>query len=62
MQIIDLSSEHTDLFPQVAALLVAGFRENWPNAWPSRVARDEEGSVLGKPDILMAKRVGRQKS
>ena len=29
MQIIDLSSEHTALFPQVATLLVEAFKENW---------------------------------
>ena len=35
MQIIDLSPKQTDLVPQVAALLVEAFRENWPNAWPT---------------------------
>jgi len=34
MQIINLSSNASDRIQQVAALLVEGFQEHWPNAWP----------------------------
>jgi aminoglycoside 6'-N-acetyltransferase I len=34
MQIINLSSDASDRIQQVAALLVEGFQEHWPNAWP----------------------------
>ena len=44
MRISDLDPNNEQLIEQAAALLVEGFREHWPRAWP---------------DILMAKRVGR---
>jgi aminoglycoside 6'-N-acetyltransferase I len=65
MQIVDLGAGDEARIQQVAALLVEGFREHWPDAWPdldsaleevhesfapdriSRVALDEQGSVLG---------------
>lgn len=34
MQIIDLKPEHSDYIQQIAAMLVEGFREHWPEAWP----------------------------
>ncbi|MFB8787759.1 MAG: GNAT family N-acetyltransferase [Potamolinea sp.] len=34
MQIIDLSPDAEKTIQQVAALLVEGFREHWPKAWP----------------------------
>ncbi|HEY9707662.1 MAG TPA: GNAT family N-acetyltransferase [Oculatellaceae cyanobacterium] len=34
MQIIDLCPEALDAIQQAAGLLVEGFREHWPNAWP----------------------------
>lgn len=34
MQIIDLSPDAEKTIQQVATLLVEGFREHWPNAWP----------------------------
>ncbi len=35
MQILDLRAADDDQRRQAAALLVAGFRENWPEAWPT---------------------------
>jgi aminoglycoside 6'-N-acetyltransferase I len=34
MPIIDLTADRVDLTEQAAALLVEGFREHWPDAWP----------------------------
>jgi hypothetical protein len=34
MQIIDLSPDAAQTIQQVAVLLVEGFQENWPKAWP----------------------------
>ncbi|MCC7451926.1 MAG: GNAT family N-acetyltransferase [Anaerolineae bacterium] len=65
MQIINLSPTDEPTIQQVAALLVDGFREHYPDAWPdldsalaevresfapdrvSRVALDDDGTVLG---------------
>lgn len=35
MEIVDLSPEDVDRIRQVAELLVEGFREYWPDAWPT---------------------------
>lgn len=35
MQIVDLRPEDETTIRQVAALLVAGFAEHWPDAWPT---------------------------
>ena len=35
MKILDLRPDATDIVRQVASLLVEGFREHWPNAWPT---------------------------
>jgi len=34
MKIIDLSPDREDLIEQIAGLLVDGFKEHWPEAWP----------------------------
>jgi aminoglycoside 6'-N-acetyltransferase I len=34
MRIVDLLPDNETLICQAAALLVEGFREHWPNAWP----------------------------
>ena len=65
MKIHDLVADDQVLIDQIAELLVAGFAEHWPDAWPdrtaaleevhesfeagriSRVAVDEDGTVLG---------------
>ena len=42
MNIIDLSPDRNDLIEQIARMLVEGFKEHWPNAWPDmESARDE---------------------
>ena len=61
----DLTADDEAAIQQVAAILVEGFREHWPDAWStlsealeeihesfedgriSRVARDEQGAILG---------------
>lgn len=35
MKIVDLTSENRQAIEQCAQLLVDGFRENWPEAWPT---------------------------
>jgi aminoglycoside 6'-N-acetyltransferase I len=65
MKIVDLLPEEKEIVEQAAQLLVAGFKDHWPAAWPnfeaaqaevresfgpgriSRVAVDEDGTVLG---------------
>lgn len=42
MNIVDLHPSDTHLIEQVAALLVEGFREKWPEAWPDRESALEE--------------------
>jgi aminoglycoside 6'-N-acetyltransferase I len=42
MQIIDLSPEDNQAIEQVAAILVAGFKEHWPDAWPDMDSALEE--------------------
>lgn len=42
MQIIDLCPDSLDAIQQAAALLVEGFREHWPNAWPNLDSALEE--------------------
>ena len=42
MKIIDLHPDRDDLIEQIARMLVEGFKEHWPNAWPDvESARDE---------------------
>ncbi len=65
MRITDLEPGDHDAIHRIAELMVDGFREHWPEAWPtldealqevrnsfeegriSRVARAEDGTVLG---------------
>jgi len=42
MRIVDLSPDDLEAIRQVAALLVEGFKEHWPNAWPNMDAALEE--------------------
>ncbi|MFC1997615.1 GNAT family N-acetyltransferase [Chloroflexota bacterium] len=42
MRIIDLSLDHPDTIQQAANLLVLGFREHWPEAWPDTDSAYEE--------------------
>jgi aminoglycoside 6'-N-acetyltransferase I len=65
VQIRDLTSDDQHAIQQVAQILVEGFQEHWPDAWPtlddaleeieesfeedwiSRIAVDDDGTVLG---------------
>ena len=42
MIITDLSSSEREKIDQTAELLVAGFKEHWPNAWPDLTSALEE--------------------
>lgn len=42
MQIVDLQPDAAHLIEQVAAMLVAGFRAHWPEAWPDHAAARAE--------------------
>jgi aminoglycoside 6'-N-acetyltransferase I len=50
MQIIDLTAEHDRYVQQAAHLLVIGFREHWPNAWPTMDEALAEMQEALKPD------------
>lgn len=49
IQITDLSSDNQNAIRQAAELLVVGFREHWPNAWPDMEDALEEISDLLQP-------------
>ena len=52
MQIIDLRPDNEQAVQQVAALLVEGFREHWPDAWPDmQSALDEVRESFGEDRI-----------
>jgi aminoglycoside 6'-N-acetyltransferase I len=42
MHIADLAPDNVDAIEQVAAILVAAFREHWPDAWPDMQSALEE--------------------
>jgi aminoglycoside 6'-N-acetyltransferase I len=42
MEIVDLRPDDEATIGHVAALLVAGFATNWPDAWPDQCAAEEE--------------------
>src|SRR5215210_697349 len=42
MQIVDLTSDNEEAIQQVAAILVEGFKEHWPDAWPDMESALEE--------------------
>ncbi len=42
MQIVDLEPGAEAVIGEVAALLVAGFREHWPTAWPDLASAEAE--------------------
>jgi aminoglycoside 6'-N-acetyltransferase I len=52
MKIIDLTPTDEEAIQQVAALLVAGFKDHWPAAWPDRDdAMEEVNESFGKDRI-----------
>lgn len=51
MRIVDLHADNQEAIQQVAALLVAGFQEHWPDAWPdmaSALAEVQESFGAGR--------------
>jgi len=42
MRIVDLPADDVDVMRQAATLLVEGFKEHWPNGWPTINAALEE--------------------
>lgn len=52
MQIIGLGAEDEQLLVAAAALLVEGFREQWPEAWPDLAAAMEEVQEAIAPESI----------
>ncbi len=52
MHMIDLSADHPDLIEQAAHLLVEGFREHWPDAWPTLEDAREEVAECLDPEMI----------
>lgn len=54
MQSIDMNSASEDLLKQAAELLVEGFREHWPEAWPTlEEAQETVQDLLGMDKICL---------
>jgi aminoglycoside 6'-N-acetyltransferase I len=54
MQIGDLDPNNEQLIQQAAALLVEGFRQHWPDAWP-----DQESAIAEVHEALAPERICR---
>jgi aminoglycoside 6'-N-acetyltransferase I len=55
MRIVDLTADDEGLIEQAAELLVAGFREHWPAAWPDMAsARAEMREALSEDRLCRA--------
>jgi aminoglycoside 6'-N-acetyltransferase I len=52
-KIIDLSADDKTLVEQAARLLVEGFQENWPNAWPTIDAALNEVNECLDPERIL---------
>jgi aminoglycoside 6'-N-acetyltransferase I len=52
MQIVDLDTSNADIVQQAAALLVEGFREHWPEAWPELADALEEVRQVASPENI----------
>ena len=52
MRIIDLQAEDTRAVEQVAALLIEGFKEHYPSAWPDMKAALDEVAESFEPDRI----------
>src|SRR5436309_65120 len=52
MQIIDLDSTDKAAIQQVAAMLVEGFHEHWPDAWPDMESALQEVRESFAPDRI----------
>ena len=58
MRIIDLSPEDETFIRQAAELLVTGFREHWPSAWPDMDAALAEVQEALAPGKICPRRAG----
>jgi aminoglycoside 6'-N-acetyltransferase I len=58
MRIVDLRPEDRDAIGQVAALLVEGFRDDWPGSWPTIDSGIEEVRESFAPGRLSRVAVG----
>ena len=54
MRIIDFDIENKDVIQQAANLLIKGFREHWPNAWP-----DIDSALQEVRDALQKEKINR---
>ncbi len=52
MKIVNLSPDNSRLTRQAAGLLVEGFKEHWPNAWPDIDSAMQEVRQLLEPDNI----------
>ena len=52
MRIVGFPSENQEVIQQAASLLVAAFKEHWPNAWPDLDAALEEVRESLQPDRI----------
>ena len=52
MQIIDLKAEQADYIAQIADMLVEGFREHWPEAWPDLASAVAEVHQSFEPEKI----------
>ena len=52
MQIINFLQDNQDLIEQAATLLVEGFREDWPDAWPDMAAALETVNEAFAPERI----------
>lgn len=52
MTIIPLAAGDSDAVQQAAAILVAAFRDHWPDAWPDLASALEEVQECTQPEML----------
>ncbi len=52
MQIINFPSDNSALIHQAADLLVEGFKQFWPAAWPDKAAALQEVQAAFEPDRI----------
>lgn len=52
MKIIDLHAEDKEAIQQAAHLLVTGFKEHWPNAWPDLPSALQEVQEALQPGMI----------
>jgi aminoglycoside 6'-N-acetyltransferase I len=62
MQIVDLRPDDRETTHRAAALLVEGFKEHWPNAWPDMSAALKEVRASFRPDRISRVAVDKDES